>query len=225
MSLKIVKNFLLLSQHPEKGRFIIDEIKLQYGIIGALFMQMSLDGMIDIVDDQLLLKAGKGSRNPIFSVMEEEIRKSKKTRKMNYWVSKLSKHSRRFKKIILNMLVEDRIIRIERRKFLGLIPWQQTFLVNQKARRDLIRQLKMDLLSANEISSDHLVLLALIETCKMQNIFTHDKEELKKIRKKLKEITVINPIARSVNRNIKQVQAAIFTTVIASSVVNSGGSH
>jgi len=225
MNLTIPEKFLLLAQHPAKGRLIISGIQLQYGIIGALLLQMSVEERINIENDLLILKSGKGKPDPMIAEIELLIRNSKKQRKTRYWVNKLARKSRRYKKATLEKLSSARIIRIEPRKFLGIIPYKKVYLVNSRLRNDLIKQLKNSLISKHELTNDKVVLLGLIEAAKMHKIFSSDKHELKRIKKALKESIKENKIAATVDKTIKEVQAAIISTIIVSSVVTSSGSH
>ena len=58
----------------------------------------------------------------------------------------------------------------------------------------------------------------------MHKIFSSDKAELKTIKKRLKTIMEENPIAESVDKTIKEVQAAIFVGIMASTVVTTSSS-
>ncbi len=50
MELSTVEKFILLAQHPEKGRFTIGVMQLNYGIIGALLPEMSQDKIVVLED-------------------------------------------------------------------------------------------------------------------------------------------------------------------------------
>lgn len=225
MNLSIPEKFLLLAQHPDKGRLIISGLQFQYGIIGALLLQMSVEERISIENDLVTLNSGKGKPGSMIAEIELLIRNSRKKRKLKHWVSKLSRKSNKYKKALLEELATARIIRIEPKKFLGLIPYKNTYLVNRRLRSDLIKELKGSIFSKHEIENDQLVLFGLIEATKMYKVFTTDSAELKRIKKALKELIKENPIAGSVDKTIKEVQAAIFVTIIASSVVTTSGSN
>jgi len=225
MNLSIPEKFLLLAQHPDKGRLIISGLQLQYGMIGALLLQMSVEKRISIENDLVTLKSGKGSPDPILSEIELLIRNSKKKRKIRYWMRRLSRKSTKFKKATLENLASARILRIEPKKFLGIIPYKNVYLVNWRLRDELVKQLKKSLVSKQELTNEKVVLLGLVEATKMYKIFTTDKAELKRIKKALKESIKENEIAATVDKTIKEVQAAIISTIIVSSVVTSSGSH
>ena len=221
MELSIPEKFLLLAQHPTKGKFIISGLQLQYGIAGSVLLEMSVDKQIEIRNKVLVLNSTKGKSNPVIVDLELQIRDAAKPRKIRYWINKLARRYTKLKNYYLEELQRKRIIRIERKKFLGLIPYKKTYLVDSRLQRDLIRELKKAVLSRQEISNEQVVLLGLIEACKMQKIFTTDPQELKRIKKALKEIIKDSPIAGSIDETIKQVQAAIFVTMIATTAATS----
>ena len=222
MTLTVPEKYLLLAQHPEKGRLIVNGIQLQYGLIGAVLLEMTLEGRLDVSNDLLVLKPSKKSSDPIVIEVEAMIKSSTKPRKIKYWVNKLSRKSRKFKNEALQSLEKKKVIRIEYKKFLGIIPYKKTYLLNGRLHRDLISMLKRAVLNKKELTDELVVLLALIEASKMHKIFNVDREQLKKIKKELKVILEESPVAASIDKTIKQVQAAIFVTIIASSAATSG---
>lgn len=221
MKLNTLSKFLLLAHHPEKGGFLISDAHINYGIIGAALLEMSLDGQINIEKNKLILLKEANSDNSIISEILKEIKSSKKTRKIKYWITKLARKSRKFKWAILSDLEKNKLLKIEDRKFIGLISYKKSYLVESNTRNDLIIQLKKDALSGGDLSNETILVLGLIEACKMHKIITSDKVELKKLKQELKEIIKESPIADTVDKTIKQVQAAIIGAIIASTVAAS----
>ncbi len=221
MKLNTLNKLLLIAHHPEKGRFITPSVYLQYGIIGAALLEMSLDGQIKIEDDKLILVKNIKYKNPIISEISTIISNSKKPRKIRYWITKLGRKYKKFKWIIITELEKERLLRIEEKRFLGLIPYRKTYLIETKTREQLISKLRDNILYRKDMSEDSILMLALIEACKMHKIITTDKIELKKIKKELKIIIKENPIAKTLDKTIQQVQAAIIGAIVASTVAAS----
>ena len=216
MKLNTLTKFLLVAHHSEKGRFLISDAHINYGIIGAALLDMSLDRQIKVEGDKLIIIKGGNSGSAIISEISREIRDSKKTRKMRYWVTKLARKSRKFKWEILTDLEKHKLVRIEDRKFLGLIPYRKSYLIKSKIRNDLINQLKKDSLFGRNLNNETILMLGLIEACKMHKIIASDRVELKKLKKTLRQIIKESPIADTVDITIKQVQAAITGAIAVS---------
>lgn len=223
MKLSTVEKFLLIAHHPNKGRFVVSEMNINYGIIGAILLEMSLEDKVIVENDNLILKNSRSAGNQIVSEISIMISSSNKPRKIKYWITKLASRSGKYKWIILNELSGKNFIRIENKTFLGFIRYKRSYLIDGRARDKLIQQLRSNILFRQEKSNESVVLLGLIEACKMHPIIASNKGELKVIRKKLKQIIKESPIADTVDKTIKQVQAAIFGAIIASIAASSAG--
>ncbi len=220
MEIRLTEKFLLIAQNPEKGRFLINSIQLNYGIIGAILMEMTFDNRISIEKDKLLLKSFKNSKDPVISEITSTIKKSDKPRKLKYWVSRLEKRARKYKWIFLEKMQKERLVRIEQKKFLGFISYRQCYLINKKIRDDISKQLKEAILYKKDLNNENIVLLGLVEACGMHKTIASDRQELKVIKKKLKVILKEEPIAQAVGKTIAEMQAAI-TGVLAASIASS----
>ncbi len=224
MKLSIAEKFLLIAHHPVKGRFNISDIHITYGIIGAFLLEMSAQNQIAIENDRLVVKKSPGIDNQIISEISSQIAGSVKIRKLNYWISKLSRKSRVYKWAILKELEQKGVIRIENRKFLGIIPYKKSYLIDSIIRDNLIQQLKNSILFHKDLNDDTIAVSGLTEACQMHRIITSDRDELKVLRKELKQVLKDSPIADTVNKTIKSVQAAIIASIAAASFASSSAS-
>lgn len=225
MNLNTAEKFLLIAQHPVKGRFTISDVQINYGIIGALLLEMSLENRIAIEENILILKNDKSSENTIISEIVMIIRTSQRQRKVRFWIGKLERKSLIYKRKIMDGMEAKGLIRIEHRKFLGLIPYRKYYLTDSRTRDSLIRQLRECVLFRRELINENIVILGLIEACRMHNIISSDREELKTIRKELKLIIKESPIAEAIDKTIKEVQAAIIAAVAVSTMAASTSAH
>jgi len=216
MKLSIVEEFLLIALHPVKGRFIISDLHINYGIIGALLMEMSLENKISIENDRLILGKYRRIDNSIISEIISIIEKSGKARKIKYWVSRLSRKARTYKWSLLDGLELKGLVRVEDKRFLGFIPYKKCYLIDDKLRNQLVKQKKACILFRKELSNRNIVVLGLIEACQIYKAFSSDKSELKIMKKELKLIIKENPIADSVDKTIKELQSAVMGAVVAS---------
>lgn len=214
MELNAAQKFLLITKRPEKGGFVISDMFINYGIIGAILLEMSLEERTVIDDSKLILKNTR-SHDPIVSEISEIIGRESKPRKIKHWVSKLARKSGKYKWAILTELEKKRLIRIEHRKFLGFIPYKKSYLVDNRVREGLIRELK-EIVTGKTMSRENLVILGLVEACKMHKIITSDKTELKTVKKELKTLIKDSPIAGAVSDTIKQMQAAVAAAMVIS---------
>jgi len=216
MELSTSQEFLLLAHHPQKGRFLISDTNLNYGIIGALLLEMSQENRIVIEDGRLILKNIKESNNQAISEISTLISGSAKSARTRVWIVRLEKKSIRYKWIILKELEKKGVIRIEWRRLLGIIPYRKSYLTESLTREKLIQQLKNKILFHQEISHELVGIMGLIEACRMHRVITNDRDEVKVLRKELKKIMKESPIADLTNKIIREVESEIFAAVAAS---------
>ncbi len=218
MNLTTAEKFLLLAQHPGKGRFITSGIYINYGITGALIMEMTFRKKAAIENEKLVVKARKRSTDPIEAEIIATVGKFKKPRSVKRTLNKLSRNAGKYRGILLKQLARKGYLRIEEKTFLGFIQYKRHYLTNPKSRNELIRQLKDNLFYQKEISNEDAAVFGLLEACKMQRVLSSNKDELKVIRKQFKEKLSENAVASSVDKTIRQVQAAMMGAIVASAV-------
>jgi len=226
-TLSTAEKFLMIAHHPEKGRFMITGMFIQYGIAGAILLDLTLEERIDITNKRLILKTPGTSADPLINEITALISGDPRPRMVGYWVRKLARRYNRYKRQVLEGLAKKRMVRIEERKFLGLIPYRRSYLTESYTRTNLVRQLKNELLANTRgPSSPNMAIAGLIEACRMQRHLADDREELKKIRIRLKDIIKESPVSDVVSQTVRQVQAAIFASVTAAIIASSaGGRH
>jgi golgi phosphoprotein 3 len=222
MKLNTAEKFIILAHHPEKGRFIINGLQLKYGLVGALLLEMSLGKIVSIQDNRLTYSSAGIEKDQVISELSALIRQSEKVRKIRTWISKFARKSRRYKWAILSQLADKRLIRIENKKFLGLIPYKKSYIIDKNIRNELIGTARNNVLFRKDLNEENVVVLGLIEACSMHRIISSDRQELKKIRAALKEIIKESPIAGVLAETIKQVKTAIIASEAASSAAVSG---
>src|SRR6056297_2104655 len=102
MEMNTVQKFVLLAQHPTKGRFITPSSNLDCAIIGAILLEFSFREILDLEKDRLIMKKEGIYSDPMFSKVSELLNCGAKPKRIRYWINKLSGHSKDFKKMILN---------------------------------------------------------------------------------------------------------------------------
>jgi hypothetical protein len=205
-----------MAQHPEKGHKASSEINIQFTLTGAFLLEMTLEEQIEVRENKLVLKEMQRIDHPIHSKLAELIRKSSKPRKMRYWISKMAMKNNRYKRHIEDKLVGEHILRIENKKFLGLIPYRRSYLRDSRIRTALIHDYKSKLTRGGELSNQDLVMLGLMHSSNMASILSSNREEKKMIREKLKEKSKESAISVGVGKAIQEVQAAVMASVMAS---------
>jgi hypothetical protein len=215
------EKFLIIAHHPEKGGFLTSQTFLQYGIAGAILLDLALWERISISGKILHPKPGKVLSSPILNDVISLISQSPDPRKISHWVGKLASRYGRYKWQLLEGLEGKRIISIEKRKFLGIIPYRQSYFIETYTRASLIRQLKNEILAGRGAEGELNALAGMVKACSMERVLSTDREEIKRIRKQLKVMVVESPVSDVVAQTIRQVQAAIIVSVTTAAVASS----
>lgn len=219
------EKFILFCHHPEKGRFMVSRQYIQYGLAGAIIVDLCLDGKLGLNESRIILKSGSLPADPVRAEVVRMIAESDRPRKTAFWVRKLAFRYNRYLKQILDTLAKRRVVRFEDKRFLGIIPWRRSYLVESYTRNNLVRQLKNDILVYRGDAGQNAALAGLIEACRMHSILSTDRDELKMIRSQLKKIIRDNPVTEEVKQTIREVQTAIIASVTAAMIASTAGRH
>jgi len=218
MALTLSEKFILLAHHPEKGRFAVTQYQHQYGLIGSLIMDLSLKGILTVENKRIYMKQNDPPADEILKDIVQKIAASSRPRRIRYWLSKLSFSYRRYKWSVYANLEKQWIIRIESKRFLGIIPYRKCYVRNKSERTQVIATLREAILYKKEMNDEMIALAALVAGCSMQRKLTTRREELKVIKQELKRILKDQPVASAVNQTIIEVQAAVASAIITSTV-------
>ncbi|HPS62020.1 MAG TPA: GPP34 family phosphoprotein [Bacteroidales bacterium] len=227
MKLTTTEKFLLIAHHPEKGRFKLTGVHLQYGTIGALLMDLSLAGRVLLEQDRLALQPKEQGDDPVAEEIAMRIRGEIRPRKIRYWISRLARRARKYRWMILEGLAARSVVRIEQRRFLGLIPYRKSYLTDSYRRSELIRQLREDILFQHEVDDEIIALAGMIQACTMYRFLSPDREERKKLKTGIRRMVETSPMEGIVAQTSRQIQAAIMAAIVASTAASSSaaGSH
>jgi hypothetical protein len=146
---------------------------------------------------------------------------SSKSRRTDYWIRKLANRYRTDKWQILEELTDKRIVRIEKRKFLRIIPYRLSFFNESYTRANLVRHLKGEILANRCVTGESNALASLVKACNMQRILSGDRDELKQIKQIIKQLASESPVSDVLAQTISQVQVAIIASVTTAVVTSS----
>lgn len=224
-TLNTSEKFFLLAHHPEKGRLVVSRQYFRYGLVGAILLDLCLDGRIGFDNGRITPRPGNTPADPVKYEVLKMITDSARPRRAGYWVRKLAFRYTRYMNQIVAELAGKRLARIEETKLLGIIPRSRSYLTESYTRDNLIRKLKNDILVYRGDAGESSALAGLVEACRMRRILSTDREELKMIRSQMKMILKESPVSDAVAQTIRQVQAAVITSVATSVAASSSGSH
>lgn len=219
MDLKLKEKFVLLSLNDEKGGIEKGLYYFGMGLSACVMLDLVIDGLIEIKGGKISVKSSSYPRNKVLWDVMKRIRKSKKERPLKYWVSSLNMQSSKYKKLIINDLVRQGILRKEAKRFLG-IPYSVYPTLNPKPEKEFRDGLLKSIERIHELDAVDIALLSILEATKSMTVLVKDKQERKRISKELKELVKTDPFGKAINQAIMEINTVIMTTVVTSSAIH-----
>jgi Golgi phosphoprotein 3 len=222
MERSVAELFVLLALNPDKGRIGLSDIPFRYSLTGALLMEYHERGEFTI-ENKRVIPAFRNNGEKVHDLFAEKIMKPTRNKRLTYWISNLTNKSRLVFREIISILEKDRIIRIEPKKFLFLIPYKRYWFIDISSRNAMIENLRGILLYGKKPGNKELMLLGLVEASKAYQMLSREKGESKELRKRNTELLKGDNISAEISQTIREVQAAIIASVIAASVAANSG--
>jgi hypothetical protein len=223
MVFSLAEQFVILSLNPEKGRISIDSIHFRYSLTGALMMDY-LEREEFKVENKKVIPLFRTTGDPVHDLFAERIMKSSRNRKISFWVSRLTNKSRFIFREIISSLEKQGIIRTERKKFLGIIPYNRYWFIDKNPRTGIIENLRGILLYGKQPGKKEVMLLGLVETSRAYKLLSREKGDVKILRQQNSAILKGDVMSAEINQAIREVQAAIASSVTAATIA-AHGSH
>lgn len=213
MNLTIAEKFLLLSLKPQKTGYCIDDARLNSGLIGSILLDLSFDDKINIQGKILHTNDSRTKLSKVHQQMLQTMADAAKPRKIRRWISKFKPKGRSIRHSILQDMQDKQLLRLENKRFL-IFPYKTVKLLETRTRSKLITILRDSILKARDIDTQTASLMALIQACRMHKVISSNKQDMKQIRAKLKNILVDQPIAQGVEQVIRETQAAVSAAIV-----------
>jgi len=224
MSLHLFEKFILLALDHKKGKFLIDSFTLNYGLAGAILLELSELNKIEIKNKKIIVIDNKLTNHPIVDASIKLINKSRKNKKPRHWIYKLGNKSSGFRKLILKDLYNKNIVKLDVKTYLwGIIKIRRYPVIKSKdidEIKDRIRKVVLDKLKPDV---EVVLLLSLLASCKLTRILFATKKEHREARKRIKELTQDIEIGEAVSQTLKEIQAALVVATTSTFVSSSSG--
>lgn len=224
--LSLAEKFILLALDKNKGKFLIDSLSLNYGIAGAILLELSEKNKIEINNKKLVLVDKKNTNSLILDETIKIINNSKRNRKIKYWINKLGNKVSRLKKNILNDLYKNGVLTIKKKSYLwGLIKVYRYPIFKRDIVNNLQNKLNGVVLENKKSETDDILLLSLIYSCKLTRVIFQNKREYKIANKRIKEIVKNIEIGDAVGQALKEIQAAVLVATTSAFIGASSASN
>jgi hypothetical protein len=219
MERSVAELFVILALNPEKGKVTLDSIHFRYSLTGAIMMDY-LAGDEFRVEDKRVVPSLKINDDAIHMLFAERMMKSSRNRRISYWITRLTNKSRFIFSEMTKSLERQGIIRIELKRFLNIFPYKRYWFVNSNIREKLIEEVRDILIRGKQPDKKQLMFLGIIEASRAYRIIAKERGEAKQLRKKNTELLKNDLMTSEITQAIKEVQAAIISSVAAASAAS-----
>ncbi len=216
------EEFFLLSIDDAKGKIItaVDQ-GLQFGLAGALLAELALQGKISLDNKRLVVLNPAPTSDPLFDETLARLSAEKKPRKASYWVEKLA--DKKLVKKVAQRLADKNILRIEKKRYLWVIPYEVFPQVDASAKFWVKQHLRDAVLAGGETTPGIIAFLSLLKACRLLDlVFTRD--ERKAAARKVDALVKEEPFGSAVAEMIAEIEAATAATIAVIVVAASSSS-
>ncbi|MFP4024988.1 MAG: GOLPH3/VPS74 family protein [Thiohalospira sp.] len=211
MQLNLIEKFLIIALDAKKGKFIIDSLSLNYGLAGAILLELSEMNKIDINNKRLELIDDKFTDDDVINDSIKVIKKTKRKRTAKYWVNKIGNSASRYKKQILRDLSNKNILVINKKSyFFGLFNFYSYPLSDRKYKDDIANHLLGIAIDKKDADLESLLLLSLLNSCKLSRTLFSNKKEFLAANKRIKELSKDVEISDAVRKTLNEIQRAVL---------------
>ncbi len=220
VKLNLLEEYLLIALDDEKGKFVIDSTRLHYGFAGAILLELALRGKIEVDGVTLILKDNSYEPEIALNKIIDELRPLKSP-SLKKALSVIAKKSSDIKDDTLQHLMNKGILRKEEKKILWLIPSDQYPTADMTPESKVRKRLDDVITYGSNVEPHDLMLLSLIDATDLTKEAFRDKDDYKKVSKKIKEVTSDLKIGKVVNKSVREIKAAIMMAIVSTIVVTS----
>ncbi len=218
--LTLSEKYLLLCYHPEKGRLLHTANYYNYGLAGALMLELAERGICKIENNKLVLTDNKAIGDKALDLVIARIARADRPKKPSSWISTISQAvlGVKIKQAVRESLIQKRILSTREKTALLIFKYNRYPARNTRPRRQIIQDIQNLVIKRQIGNNETMLLIALLGATKMTKSFFLP-EDRKVANKRINEITRNNAFAKVVDSTVTAVQAAVLGAIIATTVV------
>lgn len=222
--LNLAEELLLLALQDEKGTVLASAAdSLPYGLAGALLMELALRSRIQFDQKNLAAVDLTTIGDDLLDEALEIIGQSKRNRNPQYWVTSLSTRIKNLQGRLQDRLVQKGILKHEEHRVLGIFRTQRYPAEDTAVEQSIKDRLRSTVFAGAPLEPHFAALISLVSACGLiDEIFS--REERKRARQRIKEITQRELIGKAVSETVAGVQAAVIVAIAAAATAVSSSS-
>lgn len=221
MTTSLLEEFLLIA-YADDGTPLTDGTHLDNGLGGAVLLELALAGRVDIADKKVIVIDRQPTGDRLLDGAVARIADDAKPRKPGHWVSKFAKDTR---PLVLDKLVADGVLTMERDKVLGLFPrkkFPSAYGVEPPAETEARQRMRAAVAGSGAVDPRTGALCALVAATDLDRKVFADMDR-KRVKARLKEIGEGTWAAQAVKKTIEEIQTAVMVAIVSSTTAATAG--
>ncbi|PZS35105.1 MAG: GPP34 family phosphoprotein [Pseudonocardiales bacterium] len=215
MDVSLAEELLLIAYNGETGKASTGAAELDCGLAGAVLVELTLAGRIDVVDRKVRVVNAAPSGVPLIDGVLERIARERKARKPEWWVAKLRRDVRQR---VLVPLVQRGVLREDRHRVMGLFSVRRYPSVDPATEAAARARLGLAMVKGAAPEPRTAALASLLHACGLsRKVFPElDRRELKA---RMKQIDEGQWAVASVRKAIQSIHSAVAASTVAATSV------
>jgi len=217
MELTFLQKIVLLAL-DDKGWFGTAEHKIKFGLAGAILFELRQKGRIAFTNDEVVVTNPKSADDVVLDRVLNLIKASKKQRSLRSWIQRIVYKKLLLRKTLLKQLIQNKVITREEYSLM-MVFYQTKFpLVNIELKRKLKQDIYENLVSDNVLPDEDIMLLVVMNNCKMVRKNFGGFLQYIKLRGKIHDITQFKIPCTETEEAVRLLNTAISRAIMASNV-------
>ncbi len=211
--LTYAEELLLLALDDENGTFVdTPMMSIEYGLIGALLMELAIKERIDSDLDHIYLIDDSPTEDKLLDKTLNILKKSDMNKNTTFLIKSIANKFTNLKEYLLQRLIDKNILKKEKHKILWVFCKRCYPVIDNKEEQEVKSRIRETILNEKIPAPRDIVLISLINICNLKRqIFS--KDELEVAEKRIEEISHMDLIAQSVSKAFSEVQNIIAQAI------------
>lgn len=219
MEIKLKEKFLLLAIEDTKGGSEKGSQLFGLGFAASILLEMIMEDILELNSGKLHMRRLKVLQDPVHRDIAKKLAAKKRDKPLKFWISTINARSGKYKKIVLNTLVDNQILKRKEKRFLGIRYFKYPTL-NPKPENIFRKELLASLDNPRNASESDIALLAILNATKFLAILIPNKKDQKLASKRIKDICEGSDFGKAIKSAVDEMTAALITTVVVTGAVS-----
>jgi hypothetical protein len=211
--LNIPEKLFVLAIEDDRGKFSANaQSTLPYGLAGAFLAELALAHKIYLDDNRLGLANAMPTGDGLSDEILANIAVEDKHRRISHWVDVIGR--KRTVRRVAERLAERGAIRIEKKHFLWVIPYEVYPGIDASAKFSVKQHLRAVVFAGEQAEPQDIALLSLLMACGLLRfLFTRDERKLAS--QKVGMLVAGEPFGQAVSALLAEIEAATVAAAMA----------